>query len=146
MAEQTTVDFSEKRDTEIQELFDALPYLVNNKHYYSRVAEKNEVYEIESYPTYSKKRVLANINETPRVNIAIGVLKTPVAVWRDFREHVDNRKGTTLEYFFGLIKKGNEHRFVLLIIQRNILIEIHTSKREEELLDRISGLQIFKRF
>ena len=146
------VDLSSKRDGELQELFDSIPYLKINPFFYSFKTDKSLLEDVASYPTYSKRRVLGDLNLTPRLNDVVGVLVKPVAVWRDFRQGEDNRQGTVIEYYFGIINKNTDPAkepstvFVLAIVQRNILIETHFSENELDLLENISGLQVHKGF
>ena len=147
-----SVDFSNKRDGELQEVFDAIPYLKINPFYFADTFDKSTIKDFDSYPTYSKRRIYADRATNPRLYLGAGVLEKPVAVWRDFREGDEDRKGTVAEFFFGIVgvRRAPEDKrkalFVLVLVQRNVVAKIITSENELDLFDLISGLQIHKRF
>lgn len=143
-------DFSVERDAQLQEVFDELPNLLNRSEIFADVTPKQNLRDIDAYPTYTKKHILANLETVPHAGMAVGVLKNPITVFRDFMVKEGKNEGTEIEYFFGVIKgKVNgkpKDVFVLATVQRNVLLKVMKSENDLELLEKINGLQIYKGF
>ena len=140
-------DFSDLRNEQIQKLYNSLPRALADENNFAKYYEKEEIIDDGSFPTYSsKQRTWATFENTKNINFAIGVLRKPLGVWRDFVESEDSRQGSVFEYFFGVLRiKSGALRYVLLTVNRNVLAKVEISENEENLLQQISGLQIYSK-
>ena len=140
-------DLSGARDEQLQDLYDELPELVENDFLYAVVDKsKEDLKETDIYLTYdAKTRELGSLEVTPRLPIAVGIIRRPLVVFRDYLERAE-RESTVVRYYFGMYKKDGERIFALVQSHRNIIIKIWTDTDEINLLKMVNGLRIYKSY
>ncbi len=144
----TRPDLSRTRDEQIQEIYDDLPDLVDNDFLYAVVNTTKETLKpVDIYLTYqATTRELGALEVTPRLPIAVAIVRRPIAVFRDYMERPDTREATVVRYYFGMFKKNGERIFGLVQSHRNIIVKIWTDADELNLLKMINGLRIYKSY
>jgi len=150
MAEETKtapLNFSQQRDEEIVELLDALPLLVKSNYMAaSPNLNRATLKPIDAYPTTFGSRILGALENEKKMDVAAAIVLDPLAVWRDFQKDKATNETTVVEYYFGFIPDNRGPVFCLVVVRRNVLVEMETGKDAADLLKRINGLQTFKAF
>lgn len=150
MAENTKAEplnFSKQRDEEVQELIDALPLLIKSSYLAAKpVLNRAILKPINAYPNVFDSRVLGALENERRMDVAAAVMLDPLAVWRDFQKDKVTNETTVVEYYFGFIPDNRGPLYCLVVVRRNVLVEMQTAKEPTFLAEEIKGLQTFKAF
>ena len=146
-----TVDLSAQRDQEVRGLIAALPRIKENPANFITPDNRLEFLDQDFYTAYNGKRVFGAKELTPKIDIVAGVVRQPIAVFRDVVVDPEGRAGSYMEYFIGLTRWADgTPALALAINHRDLIAKLFLARgleeEREKIFSQISGLLVFSKF
>jgi len=142
---------SEKAESDLLDLMEALPDLKANTANYITPDNRLEFLDQDFYTAYNGKRLLGSKELTPKIDIVAGVIRGPIAVFRDIVIEPRARASSYMEYFIGLTRWADgTPALALAINHRDLIAKLVLARgleeEREKIYSQISGLLVFSKF